>query len=445
MSDRGGRRCAILPASMSAERQIVSTVRGLLDGHRVATVAVVSVDDQAAKKFVEALGEDVNVSTHNDVEQLAGLSDLDILIANKALSKNVNHPEKLDEFVKSALKAVRFGGVVIVREDLKDAQDGKQVARLTDYFDVFRVAVDGKNTGLELYAVEEVEDSLYAHQNWLDFYWSFTKKEFPQTTGENVTFRDFLDKTQYTDTGIYAYEWIFGDNFISPGGYEENLKVIKRFGDLRAGQTMLDIGVGIGGGARQVANEFGVHVKGIDLSSNMLAVALERVQKEKDARVRYSITDALVYKFVPNSFDYVFSRDCIQHIPDTELLFSRIYDSLKPGGKVLITMYGCGYGELSEKFKAYVAQRHYFLKNLKQIEEIAKKTGFTNIYTENLTGRFKEILGEERSRVEDNKEEFLSKFSQKEYDSLVRGWGDKLGYIADDNHNWNLFLAEKPF
>lgn len=37
------------------------------------------------------------------------------------------------------------------------------------------------------------------------------------------------------------------------GGWDENLRVIRRFGDVKAGQLCLDIGVGIGGGARQFA------------------------------------------------------------------------------------------------------------------------------------------------------------------------------------------------
>ncbi|CAI5452308.1 unnamed protein product [Caenorhabditis angaria] len=440
--------------SLSIQRQITHSVQNALIGsahfqpETIRNVQIVTKCTNAASRFETVFPElfvNSKVSSHTSLEQLSTIRNADVIVINKVLGSIVDHAEELDTFLKNVLTATSFGGVVVIREDLQSHTDPKHVARLTDYFDVFRATVDSKNSGLELYTVDQVENSIYTRQNYLDFFWVFTKKEFAASTDETVTFRDFLDKTQYTNTGIYAYEWIFGDNFISPGGYEENLRIIKRFGDLKAGQTMLDIGVGIGGGARQVADEFGVQVHGIDLSSNMLAVALERIEKEKDARVRYSITDALVNNFAPNSFDYVFSRDCIQHIAGTENLFKRIYDTLKPGGKVLITMYGAGYGELSEKFKSYVSQRHYFLKNLKQIEQIAQSTGFTNIYTENLTPRFKEILGEERSRVENNMEEFLSKFSQKEYDSLVRGWTDKLGYIADDNHNWNLFLAQKPF
>ncbi|CAI4225024.1 unnamed protein product [Auanema sp. JU1783] len=428
----------------ATEKQFVKNIRDVLPtDSKTWNVVIISNDSDSDSALIEEIGSS-NIKIFKSLNEAHEVKDLDVVIANRVFGQGIDNHEALDKFVRNVLQVLKFSGVLVFREDLSGLEDTKKVAKLTDYFDVFRTEVEGKNSGFDFYAVVEVEASIYVNQNWHDYFWVLTKKEFPATKGDLVTFRDFLDKTQYTDTGIYAYEWIFGDNFISPGGWPQNLSIIKRFGDMQAGQKMLDIGVGIGGGARQVASEFGVHVTGIDLSSNMLAVALDRVHKEKDSRVKYAICDAVKYKFEPSSFDYVFSRDCIQHIEDTDKLFSAIYNCLKPGGKVLITMYGVGYGELSEKFKSYVEQRQYYLKNLDQIRQHATKAGFVDIETENLTPRFKEILGEERSRVENNKEEFLQKFSQKEYDSLVNGWNSKLQYIADDNHNWNLFLATKP-
>jgi hypothetical protein len=60
---------------------------------------------------------------------------------------------------------------------------------------------------------------LKTKQNWLDVFWTLTKRDSMTDSAEYgaATLRDFLDRTQYTDTGIGAYEWIFGTGFISPG------------------------------------------------------------------------------------------------------------------------------------------------------------------------------------------------------------------------------------
>lgn len=78
--------------------------------------------------------------------------------------------------------------------------------------------------------MNQVHDSIYAKSNFLDVFWTLTVEEFEQDQdGESnnnaflelqnpVTIsREFLDKTQYTEDNVSAYEWIFGKDFISPG------------------------------------------------------------------------------------------------------------------------------------------------------------------------------------------------------------------------------------
>jgi len=176
----------------------------------------------------------------------------------------------------------------------------------------------------------------------------------------------------------------------------------------------------------------------------MIQHAFDRNQQDKDHRVEYQITDAMVYCYESNSFDIVFSRDCIQHITDTPRLFQNIFSWLKPGGQMMISMYGRGHGAPTPGFSEYVQKRQYMLRTMEEYREIANKAGFTNIYSENMTPRFREILLDERDRAMQNKREFVEKFGLSLFEKLVEGWEDKLGYIDADNHNWLLIRAEKP-
>ncbi|CAJ0573110.1 unnamed protein product, partial [Mesorhabditis spiculigera] len=429
--------------------EYLELVEALLDrvGHRSGNIGIVAHCDTATKHLEDSLPEACHAVHFGELSSLAGAEQLglDGLIFNKTIShEKVVKEKRLDDFVKIALKSLKVGGTCIVREDLSATAEGKDVASLTDFFDVYRHDENGTHYGFEFYACQPVVASIAVKSNYFDLFWTLTKKEFAPVKGDMLTFRDFLDKTQYTNDGIGAYEYIFGAEFISPGGWDENLRVLKRFGSLKPGQKMLDIGVGIGGGARQAASEFGLEVTGMDLSTNMLVIALERNHKDRDTRVKYMIGDAMQYEFPENHFDVIFSRDCVQHIEDIPGLFKRIMKWLKPGGQVLITMYGRGAGEQSEQFKEYVKQRAYFLRNRDEIRKMAVDAGFADVKVDDMTYRFKEILQAEKQRLEDEKTDFLRKFTQKEYDSLTSGWNNKLGYIAADNHNWNYFLATKP-
>ncbi len=88
--------------------------------------------------------------------------------------------------------------------------------------------------------------------------------------------QEFLDTGQYQRDGIEAYEAVFGRDFVSPGGKPMALSLISRL-ELGQGARVLDVGCGLGGSAFLMADKFGFKVDGIDLPTNMIAMAKEKL------------------------------------------------------------------------------------------------------------------------------------------------------------------------
>jgi len=99
--------------------------------------------------------------------------------------------------------------------------------------------------------------------------------------GENAS-QEFLDTHQYSPHSILRYERVFGAGFVSTGGIDTTKEFVAKL-DLKVGQKVLDIGCGIGGGDFYMANEYGVTVRGVDLSKNMIHFAKQKaIEQEGD-------------------------------------------------------------------------------------------------------------------------------------------------------------------
>jgi phosphoethanolamine N-methyltransferase len=263
-------------------------------------------------------------------------------------------------------------------------------------------------------------------------------------TGGYKTFQEFLDQQQYTTNNIRIYEWVFGRDFISPGGLETTEEFVQML-NLQPRQQVLDVGSGIGGSAFLMASKYDVFVNGMDLSGNMVETALERANEIRDQRVQFEIGDATKRQYHPESYDVVFSRDTILHIADKPQLFQSFHRWLKPGGKVLITDYCCGRprDSWSADFVDYVDQRGYHLVDVDQYGELLKQAGFVRVRVENRTEQFRKILLIELQRLENGKDEFIKEYSAEDYRKLVDGWNRKLRHCSSGDHSWGLFYAEK--
>ncbi|MCR9264728.1 MAG: class I SAM-dependent methyltransferase [Flavobacteriaceae bacterium] len=102
------------------------------------------------------------------------------------------------------------------------------------------------------------------------------------------------------------------------------------------GMKVLDMGSGLGGPCRMLADEYDCHATGIDLSSEFVhtANALSKLVglSQKTHFVQGSATEL---PFEDNSFDMVWTQHVQMNIPDKQKFYSEAYRVLRPGGHFL--------------------------------------------------------------------------------------------------------------
>ena len=97
---------------------------------------------------------------------------------------------------------------------------------------------------------------------------------------------------------------------------------------------VLDVGCGLGGSARFLAQKFGCRVLGLDLTPEYIRVARRLTELVKlDDRCSWVVGDGVALPFEDQSFDIVWSEHAQMNIPDKPLLYREIARVLKPAGR----------------------------------------------------------------------------------------------------------------
>lgn len=100
---------------------------------------------------------------------------------------------------------------------------------------------------------------------------------------------------------------------------------------------VLDVGCGLGGASRHLANEFGCHVTGVDLSADYCRVATDLTKRlGLDSLVSFRQGDAVALPFPDCSFDIVWTQHAAMNIPDKCGLYRELWRVLKPRGRLAI-------------------------------------------------------------------------------------------------------------
>ena len=96
---------------------------------------------------------------------------------------------------------------------------------------------------------------------------------------------------------------------------------------------ILDVGSGIGGPARYIANQTGAEITAIELQSDQNNLAKDLTKKcGLSNKVNHICGDILDYDFKNQTFDAVVSWLTLYHIANHEILLKKLFDLLNPNG-----------------------------------------------------------------------------------------------------------------
>ncbi|KAL6609559.1 hypothetical protein ACP70R_039528 [Stipagrostis hirtigluma subsp. patula] len=411
-----------------------------------------------ALDFIESVikkNESINGHNKNITFKCADVTSPDLKIEDNSIDLIFSNwllmylsDEEVEKLVAKMVRWVKVGGHIFFREScFHQSGDSKRKVNPTHYREprfytkVFKechsYGQDGDSFELSLVTCKCIGAYVKNKKNQNQICWLWEKVK----SNEDRGFQRFLDNVQYKTSGILRYERIFGEGYVSTGGIETTKEFVGML-NLKPGQQVLDVGCGIGGGDFYMAENYDVHVLGIDLSINMVSFAIERAIGRK-CSVEFEVADCTTKDYPENSFDVIYSRDTILHIQDKPALFRSFFKWLKPGGKVLISDYCKSPGKPSEEFAAYIKQRGYDLHDVKAYGQMLENAGFHDVIAEDRTDQFLSVLRRELAEVEKNKDAFVADFSQEDYDDIVNGWNAKLKRSSAGEQRWGLFIATK--
>lgn len=187
---------------------------------------------------------------------------------------------------------------------------------------------------------------------------------------------------QYDETFNKGLQHLWGDGFLSPGGPAEVATMLE--GVDVAGLDVLDIGSGLGACAVLLARDYGAgSVLGVDVEAHLVAQSTERaVANGLDDRVRFQLIEPGPLPFDANSFDVVFTKDAVVHIPDKPAFYAEVVRVLRPGGAFVGSDWLRGGEETyTERAKAWLEVLHldFALQNGEQTKQALEASGFLHV------------------------------------------------------------------
>lgn len=253
------------------------------------------------------------------------------------------------------------------------------------------------------------------------------------------------------------YATLWGDNihvgyWTGPDDTSSNIEAQDRLTDLliekvnlTAGQTLLDVGCGVGRPAIRLSQCTGSSVTGITVSADQVARATRLAEQHGVAdRVRFHRADATMLPFDDASFDAAWAFESLLHMPDRMHVLREIWRVLRPGGRFVLT-------DVTEERPLSDEQRallygSFMLRSLETIERypaLVAGAGFVVDEVIDISAHTKRTLQFVSDALIQKRDDIRALYGDDLLATLEQTW-PQLAAIQRDYLGYVVLVAQKP-
>lgn len=188
-------------------------------------------------------------------------------------------------------------------------------------------------------------------------------------------------------------------NYFGPAAVDEAIEVL----DIKPGMRVLDIGSGIGGPARYIAEKTGAHVTALELQSDLSELAGDLTRRCGLSHLVEHRTGN-VLDGIDGEYDAVLSMLCFLHIPDRSRLFEICRNAMTPGAVLYIEDYGRHREATAEEAMALAAKVQCpFVPSIDEYRHHLADAGFGHVELDDVTQQWTAFTATRLAAYRDNR------------------------------------------
>jgi len=189
---------------------------------------------------------------------------------------------------------------------------------------------------------------------------------------------------------------------------------------INSNMTILEIGSGIGGPARYIANKTGANVFALELQSDQNEIALDLTKRcGLSKKINHICGDFLTYDLNGKKFDAIVSWLALYHIFEHKILLQKCFDILKPEGFFYAEDLFCrkpfDKDESNEIIKEIYGN---YLPNIRTYKLEIEKIGFNLIYCQDMSDEWSRFTRKRYLSYKKNKDRHLRVQGKEVYNSI---------------------------